>query len=88
MFSFKRLGNSVLKGIHSTGKIVRRIGDLTSSVSKTLHGSAPLVHGLASSLAGHFGASAGGFNRAYDKGVGMAQLIGNRASVAGGLLAP
>lgn len=89
---FGRIGHSVLKGLHTTGKIIRRIGDVFSNVAKTLHGSAPLIHGLASAIGGHFGAAgeraAGHFNHAFDRGVAIGQLVGNRASVAGSLLSP
>lgn len=89
---FGRIGSSMLKGIHSAGKIIRRIGDVSSNVAKTLLGSAPLIHGLASAIGSNFGAAgehaAHTFNRTFDRGVSIGQLVGNRASVAGSLLSP
>jgi hypothetical protein len=89
---FSRIGSSVLKGVHSAGKIIQRIGDLSSNVPKTLHGSAPLIHGLSSAVGANFGAAdehaAAKFNRGFDRGVAIGQLVGNWASVAGSLLSP
>jgi hypothetical protein len=89
---FGRIGSSVLKGIHSAGKIIRRIGDVSSNVAKTLHRSAPLVHGLASAVGSHFGSEgeniAAKFSKGFDRGVAIGQLVGNQASVAGSSLSP
>jgi hypothetical protein len=89
---FSRVGSSVLKGVHSAGKIIRRIGDVSSNGAKTLHGSNPLIHGLSSAIGANFGAAgkhaAAKFNRGFDRGVAIGQLVGNRASVAGSLLSP
>jgi hypothetical protein len=79
---FSHIGSSVFKGVHSDGKIIRRIGDVSSNVAKTLHGSSPLIHGLSSAIGANFGAAgkqaAVKFNRGFDRDVAIGQLVGNR----------
>jgi hypothetical protein len=70
---FSRIGSSVLKGVYSAGKSIRRIGDVSSNVAKTLHGSVLLIYGLSSAIGANFGAvgkhAAAKFNRGFDRGV-------------------